>query len=309
MKSPKNLRFERICENQSFGMMPPSPPIETEEDIAPHDAAPPSSPPPEAPESLVSSPQGSITAPKPVASFSPIAIQTVQTIPSVQSSPAMKSFPSSAGSIPSIPDAPLVSQPGTSTLPLCQEDLRTPKAAVKEDTEVTKPEKIKKSEVNSRGQMSRRLVFSTKPKARQSKTKKAGLVMSVARVLGRLKAGRYSRRVGVTGAVYLAATLEYLVAEVLELAGNCARFFRKKRVSPRCIQLSLLHDKELDQLTRGVIVPQGGVRPYIHPVLLGKTLPGGQGGGGPEQEAGGPEDQMLRRSYLEEEGEEEIQEE
>ena len=62
-------------------------------------------------------------------------------------------------------------------------------------------------------------------------------------------------------------------------------------MSPRCIQLSLLHDKELDQLTRGVIVPQGGVRPYIHPVLLGKTLPGG-GGGVPEQGAGGPEDQV-----------------
>ena len=39
---------------------------------------------------------------------------------------------------------------------------------------------------------------------------------------------------------------------------------------PRCIQLSLLHDKELNQLTKGSIVPQGGVLPYIHPVLLGR---------------------------------------
>ena len=62
-------------------------------------------------------------------------------------------------------------------------------------------------------------------------------------------------------------------------------------MSPRCIQLSLLHDKELDQLTRGVVVPQGGVRPYIHPVLLGKTLPGG-GVGGPGQGVAEPEDQV-----------------
>ena len=62
-------------------------------------------------------------------------------------------------------------------------------------------------------------------------------------------------------------------------------------MSPRCIQLSLLHDKELDQLTRGVVVPQGGVRPYIHPVLLGKTVPGG-GVGGPGHVAAQPEDQV-----------------
>ena len=44
---------------------------------------------------------------------------------------------------------------------------------------------------------------------------------------------------------------------------------------------------ELDQLTRGVIVPQGGVRLYIHPVQLGKTLLGGEREG-----ARGPKDQV-----------------
>ena len=48
------------------------------------------------------------------------------------------------------------------------------------------------------------------------------------------------------------------------------RFYKKKRVSPRCIQLSLLHDKELAMLTRGVVIPDGGVKPYIHPVLMKK---------------------------------------
>lgn len=105
-------------------------------------------------------------------------------------------------------------------------------------------------------------------KKRVSTTKKAGLVLSVARINKRLKAGRYARRIGLTASVYMASVLEYLVAEVLELAGNCARYFRKQRVFPRCIQLTLLHDKELFQLTRGAIVPQGGVKPFIHPVLV-----------------------------------------
>ena len=49
---------------------------------------------------------------------------------------------------------------------------------------------------------------------------------------------------------------------------SISRYFRKQRVFPRCIQLTLLHDKELFQLTRGAIVPQGGVKPFIHPVLV-----------------------------------------
>merc|ERR1719511_453609 len=113
----------------------------------------------------------------------------------------------------------------------------------------------------------RKLDFEERGKKRVSTTTRAGLVLSASRINRRIKAGRYARRVGLTSGVYLAAVLEYLVAEVLELAGNCARYFRKHRIFPRCIQLTLLHDKELFQLTRGAIVPQGGVKPFIHPAL------------------------------------------
>ena len=57
----------------------------------------------------------------------------------------------------------------------------------------------------------------------QSRSARAGLQFPVGRVSRFLRKGRYGARVGGGAPVYLSAVLEYLAAEILELAGNAAR--------------------------------------------------------------------------------------
>ena len=103
-----------------------------------------------------------------------------------------------------------------------------------------------------------------------SSSSKAGLQFPVARVGRYLKKGGYSKRVGVGAGVYLAAVLEYLCAEILELAGNAARDNKKSRIVPRHITLAVKNDEELNKLLGGVTIASGGVLPNIHAVLLPK---------------------------------------
>ncbi len=79
-----------------------------------------------------------------------------------------------------------------------------------------------------------------------------------------------AERIGAGAPVYLAAVLEYLAAEVLELAGNAARDNKKTRIVPRHIQLAVRNDEELSKLLAGVTIAEGGVLPNIHSVLLPK---------------------------------------
>lgn len=105
-------------------------------------------------------------------------------------------------------------------------------------------------------------------RTRTSRSSRAGLVFPVSRVHRKLRDGRYAKRVAAAAPVYLAAVLEYMAAEVLELAGNAAYEARRSRIAPRHLQLAIRDDVELAELLSDVTIAGGGVRPHVHHKLL-----------------------------------------
>ena len=110
-----------------------------------------------------------------------------------------------------------------------------------------------------------------------SRSKKAGLIFPIGRVGSLLRRGQYARRVGASSAVYLAAVLEYLTAELLELTVKAAaqQKNKSKRLSPRTLTLAVRHDDDLGALLQNVTLSRGGVIPSSNKALA-KTQKGGK---------------------------------
>lgn len=89
----------------------------------------------------------------------------------------------------------------------------------------------------------------------------------------------------------MAAVLEYLTAETLELAGNATKEDKKLRITPRHIQLAVHNDEELSKLFRGVTIVEVGVFAKVSPLppslplyLSGRSQPGVHRHQAPEEE-------------------------
>jgi histone H2A len=128
-------------------------------------------------------------------------------------------------------------------------------------SEAIKAVQLYKADINSEKKVSN---TRNKPKQRSSR---AGLSFNVTRVENLMMLQASARRKSGDSAVALSAVLEYLAAEVLELAGNCARDNKKVRITPRHIKLAISNDEELNRLYKDTII-SGGVVSKIHTRLL-----------------------------------------
>lgn len=106
---------------------------------------------------------------------------------------------------------------------------------------------------------------------KMSRAARAELNFPVGRIHSRLKDGLFRRqRCGASAAIYCAALLEYLVSEVIELAGAAAKAQKTERIKPRHLLLAIRGDEELNQVVNATI-SRGGVVPNIHKALEKKS--------------------------------------
>uniref|UniRef100_A0A915CTF8 Histone H2A n=1 Tax=Ditylenchus dipsaci TaxID=166011 RepID=A0A915CTF8_9BILA len=102
----------------------------------------------------------------------------------------------------------------------------------------------------------------------QIRSARAGLIFPVGKVHRSLKQSCGGKRVVAPAAVYCSAVLEYLTAEVMELAGSACKEFKMKTITPRHMQLAIRGDDELSSFIKGQIAGGGVVPHHLKESLL-----------------------------------------
>ena len=110
-------------------------------------------------------------------------------------------------------------------------------------------------------------------KPRRSKQQRAGLIFPVNRVLKQLKEYSTHFRVMTNAGVYMTGVLEYLAAEILDVAGIVTISAKKHAIQPRHIMLAIEQDEVLHELLKDVEIRAAGISPFIHHQLLEQKEP------------------------------------
>ena len=103
-----------------------------------------------------------------------------------------------------------------------------------------------------------------------SGSKKAGTLFPVGRLNRLIKMGRFSERVSASSGAFMAGVLEYLTAEIIELAGNVAEQHKAKTIKPKYVNLGVKSDDELAKLMCEVTIAEGGMLPNVNDFFLKK---------------------------------------
>ena len=113
----------------------------------------------------------------------------------------------------------------------------------------------------------------SKPTKKNEKTKPTPMLAKAQLQFNPCKVGRQMKKQGLAPRIFKsawvaqAAALEYMVAEIIELAGNCATENKSKTIKPRWIQLAICNDEELAKFFKNSTISRGGVVPHVHDVL------------------------------------------
>ena len=120
------------------------------------------------------------------------------------------------------------------------------------------------------GEMSGMALQAIQKAAENTSWNAGSLIFPEGRLHRHLREGRYAGRVSRKAASAMAATLEFLVAEVLEVAGSAMREAKMRTLRARHITLAIRRDEELHHLCRDSTIAKGGVLPYIPQALMRK---------------------------------------